>query len=42
MVTGAGDVSVVRVLLVKTATLVPLDPLALPYVSPDEMLSSRF
>lgn len=42
MVTDVGDVPVVRVLLVRTVTLVLLDPLALLYVSPDEMLSDSF
>lgn len=42
MVTSLGDVSVVRVLLVRTVMLVLLDPLALLYVSPDEVLSDIF
>lgn len=39
VVTIVGDASVVRVLLVRMVMLVLLDPLALPYVSSDGMLS---
>lgn len=42
MVTSLGDVSVVRVPLVRTVMLVLLDPLELLYVSPEEMLSDSF